>query len=96
MKKIIRLTEENLRNIVKEVVSKVLEEQSIDGKYQVYINGEPKNVYINSSEPIIKIDDYDIYGQDALDGVEQIKGFLSYNNCGVESAIEQYLYDMLR
>ncbi len=28
--------------------------------------------------------------------IEKIKAFLRYNNNGIESAIEQYLHDMLR
>lgn len=95
MKKIIRLTEQDLRRMVIESVNKVLNE-SISGQYQVYLNGEPRNVYIDSNTPYIRIDDYEMDGDEALYGIEQIKGFLKYNNNGIESAIEQYLYDIER
>lgn len=95
MKKIIRLTEQDLHNIVLESVSRLLNE-SIRGKYQVYTDGELRNVYIDSRVPIIKVDDYTIEGEDAINGIKQIKAFLRYNNNGIESAIEQYLYDALR
>lgn len=95
MKKIIRLTEQDLHNIVLESVSRLLNE-SIRGKYQVYADGEVRDVYIDSRVPIIKVDNYTIEGEDAINGIEQIKAFLKYNNNGIESAIEQYLYDMMR
>ena len=95
MKKIIRLTEQDLHNIVLESVYRVLNE-SIRGKYQVYADGELRDVYIDSRVPIIKIGDYTIEGEDAINGIEQIKGFLKHSNCGIEKAIEQYLYDMMR
>lgn len=95
MKKIIRLTENDLHNIVLETVNKLLNE-SIGGNYQVYVDGEPRNVVIDPIEPLIKIDDYVIDGVQAQEGIKQILGFLHHGNGDIESAIEQYLYDSLR
>lgn len=95
MKKIIRLTESDLHRIVSESVHKLLNE-SIGGKYQVYADGELRNVLIDLREPSIRIDDYVIDGTQAQEGIKQILGFLHHGNGDIESAIEQYLYDGLR
>lgn len=95
MKKIIRLTESDLHRMVLETVHKLLNE-SIGGKYQVYVDGEPRNVLIDPREPSIRIDDYVIGGIEAQEGIKQILGFLHHGNGDIESAIEQYLYNSLR
>lgn len=95
MNKIIRLTENDLHNIIMESVNRVLSE-SISGKYEVYADGEMRSVIIDERVPIVKIDDYTLNGAEAMDAISKIKGFLRYSNDGVENAIEQFLYDELR
>lgn len=97
MKQLIRLTESDLRRIVSESVRKILHESfMLSGKYSVYTpSGELVTVYIDSSEPIVKINDYVIDGKEALDAIRKIELF-SKGNDSIESAIEQYIYDELR
>lgn len=90
------ITEKKLHKIIMESINKILNEESINGRYQVYVEGDMKDVLIDDRIPMVRIDDYTIDGKQAINAIKQIKGFLDYSNDGIESAIEQYLFDELK
>jgi hypothetical protein len=101
MKKVIKLTETDLRKIIKESVNRVLKESlgnisQLYGQYEVYFEGDFTEAIIDTSEPYIAIGDYTLYDDDAMNAINKIYDFLEYSGGDVKDAIEQYIYDELR
>lgn len=94
----IKISENRLTKIVRESINNILFEgnENIDGDYEVYYNGEPMIVRIDSTVPIVIFGDYEINGNEAIDAINSITQFMDYNNNGIEDAIEQYMYDSER
>jgi hypothetical protein len=105
MKRIVRITERDLHNIVKESVKKVLKESindvyetvyDLDGEYYVYTGEESVTAVIDTENQYFSIGDWSIEGEEAMMAVSKILSFLKHSDCDVEDAIEQYIYDELR
>ena len=74
MKKIIRLTEGDLRRIVKRSVNRILKESMydfsiLDGEYEVYFEDGIKEAVIDTNEPYVSIGDYTLYDEEAMDAI---------------------------
>lgn len=105
----VRLTESDLHRIVRGAVKRVLSENLwnisdfsnnelsvLDGTYIVYSEGEALNVYIDVENEEISIGGWSEEGKEALDAIREIYAFYRYSNNGIESAIEQFVYDQMR
>jgi len=108
MKRIIRLRESELRQIISESVIRVLSEGSInknvpnvslaslDGNYDVYVDGKILNATIDVENEFFEIGEWSLDGEEAIDAIKNVYDFYNYSNDTIESAIEQYAYDALR
>ena len=108
MKRIIRLRESELRQIISESVRRVLSEVSInknvpnvslaslDGNYDVYVDGKILNATIDVENEFFEIGEWSLDGEEAIDAIKNVYDFYNYSNDTIESAIEQYAYDALR
>ena len=108
MKRIIRLRESELRQIISESVRRVLSEgyinknvpnvslASLDGNYDVYVDGKILNATIDVENEFFEIGEWSLDGEEAIDAIKNVYDFYNYSNDTIESAIEQYAYDALR
>ncbi len=101
MKKVIRLTESDLHNIIKKSVNRILKESlgdisQLDGQYEVYFEDEFREAVIDTTEPYFAIGDYTLYDDEAMYAINKIYGYLESSGGDVREAIEQYIYDELR
>ena len=97
-----------MEEAIRKTVNKILKEESfnknvpndslfsLNGDYDVYVDGQILNATIDVENEFLEIGDWSLDGKEAIDAITQIYEFYKYSNNTIESAIEQYAYDALR
>ena len=68
----------------------------IDGEYTIHFDGNEMEVYVDVGNEEFSIGDWHVDGEEAIDAITDVYLFYNHSKDTVESAIEQYAYDLLR
>lgn len=97
-----------MEEAIRKTVNKILREEyfnknvpndslfSLNGNYEVYVDGQILNATIDVENEFFEIGEWSLDGKEAIDAITQIYDFYKHSNNTIESAIEQYAYDALR
>lgn len=68
----------------------------IDGEYTIHFDGDEMKAYIDVENEEFSIGDWHVDGEEAINAITEVYLFYNHSKDTVESAIEQYAYDLTR